>query len=185
MPNDAGHDERIALVFQHLPEVPSFDLRSDTISPWQALSLPQMSGKYGVTGGQDISPQLSWDGAPPSTKSFAVTVFDPDAATLSGFWHWAVANIPATVRSLPTGAGDPRGTGLPPGSIQLRGDTGDAHFIGAAPAVGSGVHRYVITVHALNVDRIELPDGASPGYLGFNMAANTVGRATLVATASL
>lgn len=119
--------------FARLPEAPSFTVTSTTVADGAAWSAEQFSGIFGVPGGKDISPQLSWSGAPEGTKSYAVTVYDPDAPTGSGFWHWAVADIPAAVTDLPEGAGDDIGSALPEGAFQLRGDAGAARFIGAAP----------------------------------------------------
>jgi Raf kinase inhibitor-like YbhB/YbcL family protein len=171
--------------FARLPEVPSFTVTSSTIADGEAFSAAQYSGAFGVPGGQDVSPQLSWSGAPESTKSYAVTMYDPDAPTMSGFWHWAVANIPATVTELAEGAGDDTGSGLPEGAFQLAGDAGAARFIGSAPPAGHGTHRYFITVHALDVDDIGVPAEGTPAYLGFNIASHILGRATLVATAEI
>lgn len=169
--------------FARLPEVPSFRLTSETLTEGQALPVEQLSGALGVPGGKDISPQLSWSGAPDGTRSYAVTMYDPDAPTGSGFWHWAVTGIPATVTSLPAGAGDDVGAGLPEGAIQLVGDAGAARFIGGAPPAGHGEHRYFITVHALDVTDLGLAATASPAFLGFNIASHILGRATLTATA--
>jgi Raf kinase inhibitor-like YbhB/YbcL family protein len=131
----------------------------------------------------DYCPQLSWSGAPDDTKSYAVTVYDPDAPTMSGFWHWAVANIPATVTSLPEGAGDDTGSGLPGPAVQLPGDARATRFVGGAPPAGHGPHRYVITVHALDVDDIGVPADGTPAFLGFTMASHILARATLTGTA--
>jgi Raf kinase inhibitor-like YbhB/YbcL family protein len=169
--------------FARLPEVPTFTVTSETVAHGQELPTEQMSAALGVPGGQDISPQLSWSGAPEGTKSYAVTVYDPDAPTGSGFWHWAVAGIPATVTSLPAGAGDDAGSGLPEGAIQLAGDAGAARFIGGAPPAGHGPHRYFITVHALDVADLGVGASSSPASLGFTMASHVLGRATLIATA--
>ena len=126
--------------FSGLPEVPSFTVTSTTLTEGGGTPAAQMSGIFGVPGGEDISPQLSWGGAPEATKSYAVTVYDPDAPTQSGFWHWAIADIPATVTELPEGAGDDTGSGLPEGTLQLRNDAGTTRFIGAAPpAAGSAL----------------------------------------------
>ena len=144
-----------------------------------------MSGIFGVPGGEDISPQLSWSGAPEGTKSYAVTVYDPDAPTGSGFWHWAVADIPATVTELPEGAGDDTGSGLPEGALQLRTDAGAARFIGAAPPAGHGEHRYFVVVHALDVESIGVPTDATPAFLGFNLLSHILGRAILTVTAKI
>jgi len=169
--------------FARLPEVPSFTLTSTTVEDGKPLAPPQLSGMFGMPGGQDASPQLTWSGAPAGTKSYAVTVYDPDAPTGSGFWHWAVANLPATTTSLPEGAGDDTGAGLPAGAVQLPNDARAARYLGAAPPAGHGEHRYFITVHALGTDDIGVPADATPAMLGFTMAGHILARATLVATA--
>jgi Raf kinase inhibitor-like YbhB/YbcL family protein len=143
--------------------------------------MAQVSGLMGA-GGQDVSPELSWRGFPKETKSFAVTVYDPVAPTGSGFWHWAVANIPASVTSLPAGAGDESGSGLPEGAVQLANDASLKRFLGAAPPPGHGPHHYHFVVHALDVDHLELPENATPAYLGFNLFSHTLARASIVAT---
>jgi len=171
--------------FARLPQVPAFTVTSTTVRNGEVLPAAQMSGLFGVPGGADISPQLSWSGAPEGTQSYAVTVYDPDAPTQSGFWHWAVANIPADVTDLPEGAGDDTGKELPAGAFQLRNDGGQARFIGAAPPAGHGAHRYFITVHALDVADIGVPAEGTPAYLGFNIASHILGRATIVATAEI
>jgi Raf kinase inhibitor-like YbhB/YbcL family protein len=171
--------------FARLPEVPSFRVTSSTVtdgSPWPSA---QMSGLFGVPGGEDVSPQLSWEGAPDATLSYAVTVYDPDAPTMSGFWHWVVADIPAAVTSLAENAGLPDGSGLPDGAIQLRNDGGAVRFIGAAPPAGHGTHRYFITVHALDVASLGVPADASPAFLGFNIFSHILARATIVTTAEI
>src|SRR3984957_12087447 len=126
-----------------LPKLPSFHLESASITDGQPLAAPQNRGIMGA-GGEDVSPQLSWSGFPDETRSFAVTVYDPDAPTMSGFWHWAVANIPAAVTSLPEGAGDDTGSGLPDPAVQLPNDAHANRFIGGAPPAGHGPHRYFI-----------------------------------------
>lgn len=171
--------------FARLPEVPQFSLVSETIADGQPLAMDQYSGAFGVPGGRDISPQLSWAGAPEETKSYAVTAYDPGAPTGSGFWHWAIANIPATVTSLPAGAGDADSTTIPAGAFQLPNDARLAQFIGAAPPAGHGTHYYYFTVHALDVEHIDVQHGATPAYLGFVMASHILGRATLIATAEI
>ncbi len=110
-------------------------------------------------------------------------MYDPDAPTMSGFWHWAVANIPATVTSLPEGAGDDTGSGLPGPAIQLPNDARDTRFVGGAPPAGHGPHRYVITVHALDVEDIGFQADSTPAFLGFAMASHILARATLTGTA--
>ena len=164
-----------------LPQVPAFRLTSADVTDGAPLEKPQLSGVMGARG-EDRSPQLSWSGFPEGTRSFAVTVFDPDAPTHSGFWHWAVANVPVSVTELPSGAGEPSGSGLPEGTVQLRNDAGFPGFVGAAPPAGHGPHRYFVTVHAVDVDRLEVAPDASPAFLGFNLFSHTVARAVLVGT---
>lgn len=171
--------------FERIPDVPRFTVTSSDVNDGQPFASAQMSGAFGVPGGQDSSPQLSWSGAPEGTKSFAVTMYDPDAPTQSGFWHWAVADIPADVTELPTGAGDTAGSDLPAGAYQLRNDGGGASYIGAAPPAGHGQHRYFITVHALDVENIGVGPDASPALLGFNIFMHSIGRATMVPTAEI
>jgi hypothetical protein len=167
--------------YDELPGVPSFAVTSTEVADGQELSTPQRSGVMGA-GGEDASPQLEWSGFPEGTKSFAVTVYDPDAPTASGFWHWAVADIPASVTSLPTAAGDDKGSGLPEGAVQFANDAGTKRFIGAAPPPGHGPHRYFIAVHAVDVERLGLPSDATPAYLGFNLFSHTLARAVIVPT---
>ncbi len=115
------------------PAVPSFTVTSTTLNEGDTLGLDQMSGIFGVPGGKDRSPQLSWSGAPAEAQGYAVTIYDPDAPTGSGFWHWAVATLPADVTELPESAGDEEGSGLPPGAVQYKNDA-------EAPA-SSALHR--------------------------------------------
>ncbi|WP_367318251.1 YbhB/YbcL family Raf kinase inhibitor-like protein [Streptomyces sp. HUAS ZL42] len=169
--------------FARLPEAASFTVTSTTVTDGDAWPAEQFSGIFGVLGGKDVSPQLSWSGAPEGTKSYAVTVYDPDAPTGSGFWHWAVADIPATVTELPEGAGDDTGVGLPEGAFQLPNDARMARFIGAAPPAGHGPHRYFTVVHALDVASIGVAADATPAVLGFTMTGHILGRAVLTTTA--
>ncbi|MFI6515423.1 YbhB/YbcL family Raf kinase inhibitor-like protein [Spirillospora sp. NPDC050679] len=167
--------------FARLPEVPAFTVTSATVAdgaPWPSAQLSSSA-----PGGGDVSPQLSWSGAPEGTESYAVTVYDPDAPTGSGFWHWAVADIPATTAELPEGAGDDGGSGLPEGAFQLPNDARAARFLGAAPPAGHGPHRYFVVVHALDVASIGVPADATPALLGFVMSGHVLGRAVLTATA--
>ncbi|GAB4586138.1 YbhB/YbcL family Raf kinase inhibitor-like protein [Nocardia sp. IFM 10818] len=163
-----------------LPELPTFTVTSTDVTDGQPFANDQVSGVFGA-GGKDISPQLSWSGFPAETKSFAITVFDPDAPTASGFWHWAVADIPAAVTSLAAGAGS-EGGALPTGAVQLRNDGGFPGYVGAAPPAGHGYHRYFITVHAVDVESLGIPADATPAYLGFNLFSHAIARAQIIAT---
>ena len=165
--------------YEFLPKLPGFALRSRDITDGEPLKMAQVSGIMGA-GGEDVSPQRSWSGFPEQTRSFAVTVFDPDAPTASGFWHWAVANLPATVTELPSGIGD--GSSLPGDALTLRNDAGLRRYVGAAPPAGHGYHRYFVAVHALKVEKLDLTEDASPAYLGFNVFMNAIARALIHGT---
>ncbi len=161
-----------------LPELPSFTVTSTTFTDGGELPVAQRSGIMGA-GGQDVTPELSWSGFPAETKSFAVTCYDPDAPTASGFWHWAVANIPASVTSLAEGAGDGKPGSLPDGAITLSNDAGLRRYVGSAPPAGHGPHRYFFVVHALGVEKLDIPETATPAYLGFNLFGAAIARATI------
>jgi len=161
-----------------IAKVPPFTLTSTDITDGAPLKLAQLSGIFGA-GGSDTSPDLSWSGFPPATKSFVVTVFDPDAPTASGFWHWVVADIPATVTHLAAGAGDERGSGLPSGAWQLANDASLRRYLGAAPPAGHGKHTYYTAVHALDVAQIGIDHDSTPALLMFNIRAHTLARAVL------
>lgn len=135
----------------------------------------QYADSLGCQGG-NLSPQIAWRGAPEGTRSFVVTVYDPDAPTGSGWWHWVVANLPAAVNELPAGAGSAAGK-LPAGAVTVNNDIGSPGYIGACPPVGR-THRYVITVHALKVDKLDLPSNATPALVGFLAWANELGKAS-------
>ncbi|TFV51598.1 YbhB/YbcL family Raf kinase inhibitor-like protein [Blastococcus sp. TF02A-35] len=167
--------------YDFLPQVPGFTVTSSDVSDGQVLPMPHVSGVMGA-GGEDRSPQLSWAGFPEGTRSFAVTVYDPDAPTASGFWHWAVANIPASVTELPSGAGDKDAPQLPEGALQLRNDGGFAGYVGAAPPAGHGPHRYFVVVHAVDTETLDVDAGTTPAVLGFNLFFHTLARATMVLT---
>ena len=152
--------------YDHLPKVASFTVTSTDIADGQPLPTAQMSGIFGA-GGADVSPQLSWSGFPEGTKSFAVTVFDPDAPIPSGFWHWAVHDIPVTTTELAANAGDEGGANLPAGAVTLRNDGGGARFLGAAPPEGHGPHRYFVVVHAVDVESLGVGPDSSPAIQGF------------------
>ena len=157
-----------------------FTLASPTIQPGSMLTDAQVFSGFGCTG-KNISPALKWSGAPAGTKSFALTFYDPDAPTGSGWWHWVVYNLPASATELPEGAGGADGKGLPAGAVQGRTDFGAAGFGGACPPAGDKPHRYIFTVYALKTDKIDAPADASAALVGFMINANKLGKASFEA----
>lgn len=157
-----------------------FTLTSPQIKEGGKLTDRQVFKGFGCEG-QNVSPALEWKNAPEGTKSFAVTVYDPDAPTGSGWWHWVLFNIPANVTSLPEGAGgDP--AKLPMGAVQSITDFAAPGFGGACPPPGDKPHRYIFTVYALGVPAMELAPTTMPATVGFSMHGNILGKATLTAT---
>jgi Raf kinase inhibitor-like YbhB/YbcL family protein len=171
-------ETRPPLPHDHLPSVPSFTASSNDVADGQPLSLVHVYDGWGLEGNNQ-SPHLRWSGHPPETASFAVTCFDPDAPTGSGFWHWVLFDVPADVTELPRGAGSGAMDGLPNRAIHARNDYCVEAFGGAAPPPGLP-HRYVFTVHALDVDNLGLDNSASPAVVGFNITAHTLARASIV-----
>lgn len=160
--------------YELLPEVASFDLDSKDVADRQPMDQRFV---HTSAGGENRSPQLRWSGFPEQTRGFVVTVFDPDAPTPSGFWHWSLVNLPASVTELPQGAGD--GKQLPDGAFHVRNDFGESAYGGAAPPEGDRMHRYIFAVHALDVDGLDAGPDATPAFIGFNLAFHTIARATL------
>lgn len=158
----------------------SFSLSSSSIGKQRKLTQEQVFNGFGCQG-QNISPALKWSNAPAGTRSFAITAYDPDAPTGSGWWHWVVYNVPAGVTELAAGAGAEGGAALPEGASMGRTDYGSKAFGGACPPPGR-VHRYVFTVHALKTDKLDVPADASPAMIGFFIGSNRIGSATLTAT---
>ena len=131
--------------------------------------------------GENKSPALKWRGAPKGTKSFAVTVYDPDAPTGSGWWHWVVINIPASVNELPSNAGALNSTSLPAGAVQGRTDYGSAAWGGTCPPPGDKPHRYIFTVYALKTDKLDVPADATAALTGYMIHANMIAKASFMA----
>ncbi|MYT29163.1 YbhB/YbcL family Raf kinase inhibitor-like protein [Streptomyces sp. MspMP-M5] len=156
------------------PPVAEFTVVSEEVEPGGTLRSEQ------VHAGGNRSPQLRWEGAPAGTRSYAVTCYDPDAPTGSGFWHWVLFDIPASVTELPAGAGSGDMKGLPEGAVHARNDYGTRDFGGAAPPPGDGPHRYVFTVYAVDQEKLGPDADASPAVVGFNLRFHTIGRAQLV-----
>ena len=164
--------------YELLPEVPSFELKSDDVQDGQPMD---SKFAHDSVGGENVSPQLSWSGFPDETKGFVVTCYDPDAPTGSGFWHWVLAVLPADTTELPQGAGS--GEGLPQGAFQARNDYGANAYGGPAPPQGDGDHRYFFAVHAVDVDSFDgVDETASPAYVGFNTTFHVLARGVIVPT---
>jgi Raf kinase inhibitor-like YbhB/YbcL family protein len=162
--------------YQMLPAVGSFSVSSNDVADGQSMETRFV---YPDVGGSNVSPHLRWSGYPTGTRSFCVTCFDPDAPTPSGFWHWALINLPTSVTELPQGAGtqDP-----PAGAVSLRNDYSETGYGGPYPPSGDRPHRYFFVVHAVDVDQLPLGAEASPAFASFNLAFHTLARAILTPT---
>ncbi|MBI5589119.1 MAG: YbhB/YbcL family Raf kinase inhibitor-like protein [Deltaproteobacteria bacterium] len=157
-----------------------FILTSPTIKPGAFLTEEQVFNGFGCSG-KNESPALKWTAGPAGTKSYAVTVYDPDAPTGSGWWHWVVYNIPASVTELSAGAGDSTGKLLPPGAVQGRTDFGIHAFGGACPPKGDKPHRYIFTVFSLKIEKIDVPFDSTAALIGFTINANSLKKASFTA----
>lgn len=158
----------------------AFELTSPDLSEKAPIAARHLLNGFGCTG-QNVSPALAWKDAPAGTRSFAVTAYDPDAPTGSGWWHWVVFNLPAGTTGLPAGAGDTAKPNLPAGAVQSRTDFGAPGYGGPCPPAGDKPHRYVFTVYALKVDQLPLNPDASGAMVGFNLNATALAKATLTA----
>jgi len=165
------------LMFTGLLMAEGFTVSSKDLSG--QLSINEVFQGFGCTG-KNISPELSWTNAPKGTKSFAITVYDPDAPTGSGWWHWVVFNIPKEVNSLRSGAGSIRTKLMPADAVQNVIDYGFAGFGGACPPKGDKAHQYIFTVHALDVEKFELDGKQSPAIAGYYINAHTLAKASLI-----
>lgn len=167
-----------ALMSIHVATAQTFTLKSKDLGG--QMTLEQVFNNFGCTG-QNISPQLFWENVPAGTKSFAVTMYDKDAPTGSGWWHWLVFDIPAGTTELKRGAGDPAKNLMPAGVIQSRTDYGASGYGGPCPPEGHGPHQYLFTVYALKVDKLGPDVESSPAVVGYYLNANALAKASIVA----
>jgi Raf kinase inhibitor-like YbhB/YbcL family protein len=163
-----------------LSEVEAF-----TVTSADVADATQLDHRFLYRGAEpdagNVSPQLSWSGFPTGTKSFAVTCFDPDAPTPSGFWHWVLVDLPASVTSLETGAGS-SGVALPGGAFHVRSDWGTNEYGGAYPPSGDRPHRYYFVVHAVDIESLGVDADTTPAVVSFNLAFHTLARAVITPT---
>jgi Raf kinase inhibitor-like YbhB/YbcL family protein len=164
-----------------LPDVGSFTVGSPHVRDGEPVALEYVYGPD-APGGANRSPALFWSGFPDDTRSFCVSMFDPDAPTPSGFWHWSVVDIPADITELRAGAGNPGSDNLPAGAFHVANDFGTMGYDGPAPPPGDQVHRYYFVVHAVDVPRLGIDSSASATAVSFNLAFHTLARAILVPT---
>jgi Raf kinase inhibitor-like YbhB/YbcL family protein len=155
-----------------------FTLRAPDLVSKGRIAVSHVFNGMGCNG-QNISPTLEWTNVPPGTRSFAVTAYDPDAPTGSGWWHWVMYNIPANTTSLPAGVGT--GRNAPRGSAQGTTDFSTRGYGGPCPPPGDSPHHYKFTVFALRVDRLDIPNNATAAFVGFNLNANKIGTASVTA----
>lgn len=156
----------------------TLQLSSPDIAEGATLTLAQVADSFGCSG-KNLSPALQWTGVPKEAKSLVLTVYDPDAPTGSGFWHWAVYNLPASATGLPAGAGATDAK-LPDGVAVLKNDGGIRGFIGACPPPGDTPHRYIYTLYALD-SSLDLPADATPAVLGFSLNGKVLASGQLTA----
>jgi Raf kinase inhibitor-like YbhB/YbcL family protein len=167
----------VTLCFLQFTQAQNFTLKSGDIGG-QSTKKQEFNG-FGCTG-ENASPQLSWTHAPEGTKSFAITMYDPDAPTGSGFWHWVVFDIPSNVHDLVAKAGTLALNLAPKNAIQSKTDFGANGCGGPCPPVGHGIHQYVFTVHALKTDKLGLNANSNPAFVGYYLWLNTIEKASIV-----
>jgi Raf kinase inhibitor-like YbhB/YbcL family protein len=166
--------------YAKLPKLPSFTLSSSDVTDGEQMPITYAFTDAGA-GAENLSPQLSWSGFPENTQSFVVSCYDPDAPTPSGFWHWIVVDIPASVTSLERGAG---AGNLPAGAFAIQSDWGMTNYGGPLPPEGDpvGPHRYYFAVHAVTEPTLGVDASASPAFVAFNLIFKASARALLVPT---
>jgi Raf kinase inhibitor-like YbhB/YbcL family protein len=154
-----------------------FKLTSPELTPGGRFEARHVFNGFGCTGG-NVSPALGWSGAPAGTKSYALTVYDPDAPTGSGWWHWVIFDMSPATTALPAGAGDVAGGKAPKGAVQTATDYGKPGYGGPCPPQGDKAHRYVFTLYALKVDKLGADPAAPAAMVGFMLNANAIEKTT-------
>jgi Raf kinase inhibitor-like YbhB/YbcL family protein len=170
----------LALSLPALAAGAGFSIEMPAVKAGGKLTDAQVFNGFGCSG-KNISPAIQWSGAPAGTRGYAVTLYDPDAPTGSGWWHWLVYDIPASASGLPEHAGDADGKQLPAGAMQGRTDFGTAGFGGACPPAGDKPHRYVFTVYALKIEKLDVPPDAPAAMIGYMLNANQLAKSSLTA----
>lgn len=173
------------IVFNHLIDVPEMNVAVHGLSDNNYFNKENYSAIFGVNGGGDVSPEISWNGVPEGTKSFVVTMYDPDAPTQSGFWHWSIKDIPASVTKLTQNAGSLNSELLPKGSVAMPMDARMNQYVGAAPAEGDTAHPYHIVVTALDVEVLDVSPDSTPAFMNFNMIGHELARGSKIVYAKL
>lgn len=158
--------------------VSRFSLHSPDLRPGKPIAQAQVLDGFGCKGGNE-SPALLWSHAPAGTQSFAVTFYDPDAPTGSGWWHWVIFDIPASAGGLAANAGNLAAHAAPQGSVQSRTDFGRPGYGGPCPPEGDKPHRYRYTLYALKLERLPVDAEASAAMVAYYLNQNALGKATL------
>ncbi|WP_037468790.1 YbhB/YbcL family Raf kinase inhibitor-like protein [Shewanella marina] len=162
------------------PAIANFTLSSPSVTNGQSFSNEQLFNQWGCTG-KNISPELNWTDPPAGTKSFAITLYDPDAPTGSGWWHWLVLNIEPTIRTLAADAGNLSQKNIPAGSRMIRNDFGFFGYGGACPPPNAKPHQYHLTIYALDTDKISIPKDASGALAGYYILQHSLAKSVLIA----
>ncbi len=165
----------VVVLFAALPVYAQMNLTSESFKEGEVLDLKQVFNGFGCEG-MNLSPQLSWSGVPETAKSLALTIYDPDAPTGSGWWHWLIVNMPIDTTVLGEGAS---GRSMPDGVIEIENDYGAVGFGGACPPVGDEPHHYIVTLFALDVDALDMSSDTPAAQVGYNLNAHAIEKATL------
>jgi Raf kinase inhibitor-like YbhB/YbcL family protein len=159
----------------------AFEISSPGVGSDGTIPVKYTANAFGCTG-ENVSLPLVWKDVPAEAKSLAITMYDPDAPTGSGFWHWLIVNLPASTTELPEGAGEPGNAKLPQGAVQARGDAGVAGYFGPCPPQGDPPHRYIFTIFAVKTDKLDINAETSGAVVGFNLHFNTIDKASVTYT---